>query len=504
MTTMPHVCLILEGTYPYVSGGVSSWLHSLIQGLPHLQFTIMYVGATRETRPEMQYTLPPNVVGLEEFYIQDEASDALDMGGKARSLNPDLLEGCYHLHHALKRNDTTCGGFSYLANALNSDGSKAPSVGRLIRSQQSWQLLVDLYEEYSAGAPLVDYFWTFVSTHMPLFRSFFAKVPEARVYHTISTGYAGCLAALAKERTGRPMIVTEHGIYTSERRLEIAQANWIPAPEHDLLLAGPTNSLFKQQWIDMFRFFSQVTYNSADSIITITGVNQVYQQRDGADPERMRIIPNGVDIEPFAAIRKTERRQPGSPFTVGFVGRVVPIKDVKTLLRAMKFCQEGVPEFRGLIVGPYNEDPGYYEECVQLSNSLGLSGVVEFTGIAEVLQYYPLLDVLVLTSTSEAVPLVILEANCAGIPIIATDAGACRELLLGGTEADIALGPSGIITPISSPEATGRAMVRLARDPAMCAEMGRAGIARVEQLYRLETVHSHYSQLYQQLAAQGE
>ncbi len=90
------------------------------------------------------------------------------------------------------------------------------------------------------------------------------------------------------------------------------------------------------------------------------------------------------------------------------------------------------------------------------------------------------------------------------VPVVATDAGACRELLLGNTTADKAIGSSGIITPVARPEATGRAIARLAQDPSLLAAMGSAGIKRVERFYRLEAVHSQYDNLYQRLAARGQ
>jgi glycosyltransferase involved in cell wall biosynthesis len=498
VTAIPDVCFVLEGTYPYVSGGVSSWLHSLIQGLPDLRFTIMFIGSTRAARSDLKYTLPPNVVGVEEFYIFDKTEDPNISRSHARSLESGLCETFSNLHHELK-----CGHgiaeLSQLADVFKLKNKNAPSVDRLLRSRESWQILLDLYQQYSPDSAFLDYYWTFIYTHQPIFRLLSANIPDAKVYHTLSTGYAGFLAALAKQRTGNPMMITEHGIYTRERELEIDQADWIESEEHDGLAMSPSKSSLKKWWIDMFRFFSYATYASTDHVISITAVNQFYQRRDGADPDQMKVIPNGINIERFAAIRKKEPRISGSVFNVGFVGRVVPIKDIKTWLRAMRVCLEQVPELRGLLVGPYDEDQEYYEECLELSHNLGLGGVVEFVGLANVFDYYPLMDVVVLTSISEAVPLVILEANCAGIPVVATNVGAVADMLVGQDDADRSLGPSGIITPVLSPEATGRALVRLARDPALYSAMARAGIERVERFYRLEKVCEAYKKLYTEM-----
>src|SRR5437763_6873511 len=109
---------------------------------------------------------------------------------------------------------------------------------------------------------------------------------------------------------------------------------------------------------------------------------------------------------------------------------------------------------------------------------LDLASILRFTGSADVKKYYSQIDVLVLTSLSEGQPLVILEASCAGVPVIATDVGACRELLLGISHEDQALGASGIITPVASPQETARALVELWQDPQRRLRMGEAGQQR--------------------------
>ena len=108
-----------------------------------------------------------------------------------------------------------------------------------------------------------------------------------------------------------------------------------------------------------------------------------------------------------------------------------------------------------------------------------------------------------LTSISEAQPLVILEGHCAGVPAVATNVGACQELLYGRTPEDRALGPSGIVTAVASPGETAAAIASVARDPTLHAAMVQSGIARVERFYREEDLNRTYLELYDRLSEQG-
>jgi glycosyltransferase involved in cell wall biosynthesis len=124
---------------------------------------------------------------------------------------------------------------------------------------------------------------------------------------------------------------------------------------------------------------------------------------------------------------------------------------------------------------------------------------VEFTGRVDVKQIYPRIDVLVLTSISEGLPLVILEAAAAGVPVVATDVGACRELLDGRLPADRALGPSGLVTGLADPGATAQAILSLARDAGLRDEMGRAARARVRAYYQESDLIRSYREIYASL-----
>jgi len=149
------------------------------------------------------------------------------------------------------------------------------------------------------------------------------------------------------------------------------------------------------------------------------------------------------------------------------------------------------------IIGPTDEDEGYYRECVELRDRLGLKDEVEFLGRRNVMEYYSFLDVVVLTSISEGQPLVILEANASGIPVVATDVGACSELVYGRTKEDRALGPSGIITGVADPVATAEAVVQLWANPQMWKAMSEAGKQRVYRFYRAEEIWGQYRRMYE-------
>ena len=68
------ITLLLEGTYPFVRGGVSGWVHQLIEGLPELSFALVYLGAERPEREDIRYPLPPNVQSLACHYLMEGAS----------------------------------------------------------------------------------------------------------------------------------------------------------------------------------------------------------------------------------------------------------------------------------------------------------------------------------------------------------------------------------------------------------------------------------------------
>src|SRR5665647_57209 len=66
------VCLVLEGTYPYVAGGVSAWVHELVGSLPDVRFALLHIGSEPGAYTKLHYQLPRNVVRLAEHYCHDK------------------------------------------------------------------------------------------------------------------------------------------------------------------------------------------------------------------------------------------------------------------------------------------------------------------------------------------------------------------------------------------------------------------------------------------------
>lgn len=485
------VCLILEGTYPYVRGGVSTWVHDLIRGLPGVTFSLLSISADRRSPQAFRYQIPSNVRAFAEVFVHELVADT-GRRCPARERNA-AWDTVRRFHLAEGRDRVALAG--ELLDVFTHPDRSALGVTDAMFSREAWEFVVDRYHQSADGTSFIDWFWTWRAVHAPVMQTLVAEIPPARVYHAISTGYAGLLGTLAKRRSGRPFLITEHGIYVRERMIDIARAEWIHEEPVRVKVARPGANPLKEMWTNLFRMLGQLAYESADEIVTLFGGNQTLQHELGADPRKTRVIPNGVDVGVYAPLYERRTPEASRPPRVGFVGRVVPIKDVKTLLKACALVARDLPAAEFWIVGPTDEDEVYHRECLELVELLGLRGA-RFTGPKDVKTVYPEIDVLALTSVSEGQPLTILEAGCAGVPVVATDVGACRELLEGRTPEDRALGPGGLVTGIGDPEATARALLQILRDGPLRARLAQASRARVAQFYQQSQVIDSYRDLY--------
>lgn len=498
--SVADIALLLEGTYPYVRGGVSSWVHQIISALPEIRFAVVFIGSEPSMYGPAQYQFPANVTHVETHYLLRQDSHAKP---RARTGNRSAFARMDGLHTHLRQggeipDDEMMDAFTRLgsANGITQED--------FLHSKASWEYITQQYRERCTEPSFVDYFWAIRAMHAPLFvlANIAAGLPPVRAVHAISTGYAGLLGAMIRLRRGIPFVLTEHGIYTKERKIDLAQATWLHDHNDDVC-----NTLHDEMgyirglWIRFYEQIGRMAYGQASPIVSLYEGNRQRQIADGAAAERTRVITNGINLERYhtALARRTETVPP----ILGLVGRVVPIKDIKTFIRTLRILVNRRRDIQGWIVGPEDEDPLYVIECKELATSLGLNDNVKFLGFQNVLDILPQLGLMVLTSISEALPLVVLEAFASGLPCLATDVGSCRELIEGRRGEDSALGAAGSVVSIADPEVTAEAALALLDDTVRWHEAQRAGLARVARYYNDKLMFSSYRGLYMEALGSG-
>ncbi|HEX7838989.1 MAG TPA: GT4 family glycosyltransferase PelF, partial [Kofleriaceae bacterium] len=356
-----QVCLLLEGTYPYVAGGVSSWVHRIVSGLPQLSFALLHIGAVRDVYGPARYTLPPNVTGLSELYCQAGASGPFDLAAREererrirqvrRQPGPAPVSRTLAALRRMHLGDS-------VDDALLADLARADlSVAELLHGEAAFAVITELYERLAPDASFLDFFWHFRAMHVPLVRLLTAPVPDADSYHAVSTGYAGLVGAVASVRTGRPLLLTEHGFYARERDIELSRADWIRDPDPgDARIPNARPSSLRRFWSRCFAQLSRIAYHQAQSIVTLGEILRTKQVSLGAPADKVLVIPNGV-AEPTGASPAPGDDKPAGragSLRVGFVGRVVPIKDVVTFIKACDLALRSV-NLDVRIIGPDDE-----------------------------------------------------------------------------------------------------------------------------------------------------
>ena len=446
-----------------------------MEGMPQHQFVLYTIGVEERQRGKFKYKLPENLVEVHENFL-DQYRDK-----KARHRTTYHLQDRERkaLVDLITKNETD---WDLLFSMFGEGGAYSPN--EFLASDAFLDVVMEACEDTYRLTPFNEVFWTIRSMLLPVLNILRCPVPEADVFHTVSTGYAGILGAMFQYRTGKPFIVTEHGIYSREREEEILKASWVDV-------------YFKQTWINFFLGMASAAYGHASRVVSLFHHARELQIGYGADPARCLVIPNGISLERFAHIPPLGLED--RPLRLGAVIRVVPIKDLKTMIYAFAQVRRAEPEAELTLIGPTDEDPEYFSECEELIHSLGVEGI-SFVGRVDVAQWYGRLDLVLLSSVSEGQPFVVLEAMASRRPLVTTDVGSCRGLLEGNGDG---MGPVGEVVPVMNPQLMARTILRLGRDRALLRAMGENGWARADRFYRQEDFLKAYEKLYQEVTGHG-
>ena len=281
----------------------------------------------------------------------------------------------------------------------------------------------------------------------------------------------------------KPDVIDAHQypVYFSDVASLVSFLRKIPMFLHVHVVPDPKSVFSGFVLKSYYRLFERFTLQASQCIIAPSHVYQLMLARMGVNPERIRVVPYGVDL------RRFNPAQNGSDFRKRFglegskviltVGRLNYQKGFHYLLKAMPKILRAVPNAKLVIVGE-GELLSYLKG---ISKSLGLSNSVVFTGVlaqSSISEAYASADVFVLPSLFESLGISLLEAQAMEKPVVGTRVGGLPEAL--------AEGKSGILVEAKKPNELAKATIRLLLDQSLAKSMGQYGRKFVESHYDLE------------------
>ncbi|MFF5371663.1 DUF3492 domain-containing protein [Streptomyces sp. NPDC013187] len=499
-----RIGLLTEGGYPYVSGDARLWCDRLVRGLAQHEFDVYALSRSEHQEDEGWVPLSPNVRRVRTTPLWTAEDDEVVLGRRARrrftehfgelaavlcggpggaspaaggvpnsaglsgsapTLEADRFANALYGLAELAREE---GG---LAGALRSEAAvrtleracRAPGAHRAAREARVPDLLtvtahleralrplsLDWYEDDGLGA--VD------------------------LCHAASGGTAVLPGLLARHFTGVPLMVTEYGVRLRTHYLTAPDA----PPAVRSLLAAFQGRLAAE------------AYGRAEVVTAGNTHTRRWQERCGADRQKLRTVYPGMEARPFAEVG--ESPDCADPDTLVWVGRVEPAKDLVSLLHAVAEVRKQEPRTRLRVVGaPAGpEGAAYLGHCRTLAAQLfpdeaegphaDGDNPVSFEEIGgpelpSVADAHASGAVTVLSSVVEGFPVGLVEAMLCGRATVSTDVGAVVEVI-GGT---------GLVVPPRNPRALADACVALLRDPQRRARLGAAARARALELFTVE------------------
>jgi glycosyltransferase involved in cell wall biosynthesis len=469
------IVLVTEGTYPIVTGGVSTWCDQLIGGMPEHEFDVVALTGSGVTK--LAWDLPSNVQAVRTIPVWGPPASALRPGSRRRdwvdstqhaltqlwdaALGPDSGDPVGRTADALQQLVGISDRIG-LARSLSTRGSVAPILAAWERhARTSGEAPMSVADAVMA-ASIVDRALALIDH----------ELGTADVVHASSNGPSSLLALAHSWRHGTPILLTEHGVYLRERYLAL----------HGAKLSWPV----RRAVTAFLRRLCEVVHVHALMILPVNQFNARWERKLGAAPEKIHTIPNGVDPGKFEPITG----EPDLP-TISFVGRIDPLKDLETLLSAFAVVRDRIPNAQLRIFGPTPaENAAYKTRLVELAAALGVSGAVHWEGPSKGSR--PAIEaghVVALSSVSEGLPFTLIESMMCGRATVNTDVGGVSECL---DEQQT----TGLLVAARDHVAFADACVTLLSDHVSRAAMGAAARRRALSLFTLERCLDRYREAY--------
>jgi glycosyltransferase involved in cell wall biosynthesis len=217
-------------------------------------------------------------------------------------------------------------------------------------------------------------------------------------------------------------------------------------------------------------------------------------RRSGLNPEKVAMIANGIDVTPFASRSTTQDVEMGKEkrTIIGVVGRLTPQKGHQYLLQAAPDILSAFPNVTFMFVGDGQER----QTLQHMVSSLGIDKNVVFAGQrSDMPAVYASIDILVLPSINEGMPMTLIEAMAARRPVIATDVGDVAKLIRHGE--------TGLLVEAANPSALKSAIIQLLSDPAQCSMLALQGMSWVCENFSADGMARQYRDVYADLVSHG-
>ena len=479
-----------EGTYPYATGGVSTWADILIRELKNIDFILLPI----MMHPYMQvkFDLPPNVVdvinvplwGTEEpvEYIRNikfskiyESKIRTKESKDIQRFEPILQTILRHIYRLEddyeKLGDMIYEFYNYFQEY---------DYYEIFRSEEVWEIYKDFllgyYKDIQEDPPSV---FDMIEGLRYLFRFFISllmELPKAEIYHSSAAAFCGLPCIVAKKKYGSRFLLTEHGIYIREQYL-FASRRRVPLRAKEFLLG-------------LITMVSKLNYHFADIVSPVCNYNKRWEIRWGVDEGKIETIYNGIDIQKFKPMNVEREDRP----TVVMVARIDPLKDVETFIKCCNLVRKKIPNVLFKLYGP-EVDEEYTKRCKTLVSELDLANNFVFAGpTSNPARAYNEGDVVMLTSISEAFPFAVIEAMACEKVVVSSDVGGTKEVLEG----------YGFIVKPKDYEAFAKRVIKVLQDRSWARELGKKARRVIVEGFKTEDMVDRYWQVYRRLAKEYE
>ncbi|WP_425616576.1 glycosyltransferase [Anatilimnocola sp. NA78] len=243
--------------------------------------------------------------------------------------------------------------------------------------------------------------------------------------------------------------------------------------------------------------FNRLFLRSQDRVVAVgESVKTALVKNEGIPGNKIEVIYNGVRLDDFttdASLREQMRSElgirPQQPVAIQ-VARLDYLKDHSTAIRAAARVREQHPDFQLLLVGEGPERAKIEHEILERD----LGATVRLLGLrSDVRQLLAAGDLFLLTSISEGIPVTLIEAMAARLPIVSTDVGGVAEVVLDGR--------NGWLAPAKNDEALATGILKVLRNPAQAQQLASAGAERAHDLFSEGQMHRSYATIYDRLAS---